>query len=615
MHKLDSETTYTKNDNKFYFVIILLSLLFILTKYFISYLNFPNEYLFSKIIRFSDTEYFNIVESFSRLDFYTDWNKFEIAKKIIGFPTFSILVHSFFFKFLSYYSFLLLEIVLFFLIILLLFLIFKEFSFGNLIPLIGILVLLIILQSINHINPDTTSLLHKLRLPIQEFIGVRFPRPLVTSVYTLIILYNLLRIINKKNLNKKKNFYTISIFLVFLLNSFFYLFITLFLLSLLYFSKLLFKTKQIKFRKQVKFTFINFIIIFFGFIIFFYQQYLSELDYANRIGVYKINFQEKIFLLKIFSKKILQLEITIIILLSLFFRFYNSKKKVNDNYNLFFNFLCLSLVSPFIFIILTNKVISLYHFWTVAKFSGFFYIFLSLLNVLNLIVKKNYLNIKKTLFFFFIIFQILNILTSLTYNNSNNNQSISDSNQVMDYLKKNYNRTNHTLLGPQEVIFYWLHLQNKFFLTPAGFETSLSDNQLENIIFLELKLFKISDEAFLRILNDKSCGRECFAKRFNYKYSVNSLRHYKPINYQYSSTDLLKILNESPLVAWNTIMPISEKKRLINKYKNFKYNPNKLPEIIILKKSSEFFNSKEIFDYHYLALGNDNYKIFLRKKN
>lgn len=275
----------------------------------------------------------------------------------------------------------------------------------------------------------------------------------------------------------------------------------------------------------------------------------------------------------------------------------------------------MSLVSPFIFIILTNKVISLYHFWTVAKFSGFFYIFLSLLNVLNLIVKKNYLNIKKTLFFFFIIFQILNILTSLTYNNSNNNQSISDSNQVMDYLKKNYNRTNHTLLGPQEVIFYWLHLQNKFFLTPAGFETSLSDNQLENIIFLELKLFKISDEAFLRILNDKSCGRECFAKRFNYKYSVNSLRHYKPINYQYSSTDLLKILNKSPLVAWNTIMPISEKKRLINKYKNFKYNPNKLPEIIILKKSSEFFNSKEIFDYHYLALGNDNYKIFLRKKN
>lgn len=610
---LDSKTTYTKKGYKFYFVIIFFSLLFVLTKYFISYLNFPNEYLFSKIIRFSDTEYFNIVESVSRLDFYTDWNKFEIAKKIIGFPIFSILVHSFFFKFLSYYSFLLLEIVFLFLIILFLFLIFKEFSFGNLIPLIGILVLLIIIQSINYINLDITSLLYKLRLPIQEFIGVRFPRPLVTSVYTLIILYNLLRIINKKNLSKKKNFYTISIFLVFLLNSFFYLFITLFLLSLLYFSKLLFKTKKIKFRKQVKFTIINFLIIFFGFIIFFYQQYLSELDYANRIGVYEINFQEKIFLLKIFSKKILQLEIIIIILLSLFFRFYNSKKKDNDNYNLFFNFLCLSLVSPFIFIILTDRVISLYHFWTVAKFSGFFYIYLSLLNVFNLIVKKNYLNIKKLYFFIFVVFQILNILTSLTYNNSNNNQLISDNNQVMDYLKKNYNKTNHTLLGPQEVIFYWLHLQNKFFLTPAGFEVSLSDDQLENIIFLQLKIFKISNEVFLKILNDKSCGRECFAKRFNYKYSVNSLRHYKPINYQYTSTDLLKILNVSPLVSWNTIIPISEKKRLIKKYKNFKFNPDKLPEIIILEKSSEFFNSKEIFDYHYLTLGNDNYKIFLRR--
>ena len=52
---LDSKTTYTKKGYKFYFVIIFFSLLFVLTKYFISYLNFPNEYLFSKIIRFSDT--------------------------------------------------------------------------------------------------------------------------------------------------------------------------------------------------------------------------------------------------------------------------------------------------------------------------------------------------------------------------------------------------------------------------------------------------------------------------------------------------------------------------------------------------------------------------------
>lgn len=604
-----------KINNKFYYILFIISFLFILTKYFLSFLIFPNEYLFQKIIRLSDTEYFNIVESFSRLDLYTDWNKFEIAEKIIGFPIFSIILHSIFFKFFSYYSFLILEIILFFFIIFLLFLIFNEFKFNNITSLLGILILLIIIQFINFIEPSHNNILHKLRLPIQEFIGIRFPRPIITSIFVLTIFYNLLKIINKNNFTEsKKLFLIISILLIFLLNSFFYLFICLFFLTFYYLIKLLYKNQKIKIKYEIKFLIYIFFSICLGFFIFLYQQNLSELDYANRIGVYKINFKEKIFLLNKFLNILIKNEYILIISASFFFKYYNSKKKNKNNYKLFFNFLFFSLVSPFIFIIFTNKVISLYHFLTIIKFSSFFYIYISLLNNLNIFLKKIKILKIKIIFFFIILFQILNILISLNFEKKTDNQFVKDTNEIITFLKENYIKTNYTLMGPNEIIFFWLHLKNKFFLTPSGFETSLSDNQLEKIIFLELKILNISKYDFVKILNDRTCGRECFAIRFNYKYSVNALRHYKPIINEYSSEDLVKILSISPVVWWNTIIPYSEKNRLIENYKNFNFDIQKLPEIIILRKSSKFTYLNKFFNY-YLVFKNNNYFVFIRKFN
>ena len=91
-------------------LLFLISFFYVSLKYFLSFIEFPEEELILKIIRFTDKEYVYLVESFSRLDFSTDWSKFEISDKIIGFPVFSILMHAIFFKLFGYYTFFILEI-------------------------------------------------------------------------------------------------------------------------------------------------------------------------------------------------------------------------------------------------------------------------------------------------------------------------------------------------------------------------------------------------------------------------------------------------------------------------------------------------------------------------
>ena len=89
----------------FYIYLLILSLFYIFLKYIFSFIEYPNISLILKIIYFSDTEYFDIVESLSRFDFYLDRSKFEVAEKIFGFPVFSVLIHSIFFKAFGFYTF------------------------------------------------------------------------------------------------------------------------------------------------------------------------------------------------------------------------------------------------------------------------------------------------------------------------------------------------------------------------------------------------------------------------------------------------------------------------------------------------------------------------------
>ena len=86
--------------------------------------------------------------------------------------------------------------------------------------------------------------------------------------------------------------------------------------------------------------------------------------------------------------------------------------------------------------------------------------------------------------------------------------------------------------------------------------------------------------------DSKEFHRNNFAQAFSYKYSVNSIRHKKPIEIEYSSLLKNRIMQTSPLILWHTFVSNSEKNRLLKKYKNFKINKKIMPDIIIIKNSS-----------------------------
>ena len=163
-----------------------------------------------------------------------------------------------------------------------------------------------------------------------------------------------------------------------------------------------------------------------GLVLFIIQLIFTEQDYSNRIGTYVINFDEKIILLKLFFSKIFQLEIIFLILTSLFLRFDNKFLKFNEiknsKYDILLIFFFASLLSPFIFLIFTNKVIALYMFWTTVKFLGFFYIFICVCQFFLSRIKKKFLN--KFVYFLPMLLIIFNLTNNLLKQEKSDKQFI-----------------------------------------------------------------------------------------------------------------------------------------------------------------------------------------------
>ena len=574
----------------------LISFFYVSLKYFLSFIEFPEEELILKIIRFTDKEYVYLVESFSRFDFSTDWSKFEISDKIIGFPIFSILIHAIFFKFFGYYAFFILEIFFFFLIIYILFLILIKFDNNKTNCISGILLLLIICQIIEFgkiFKPDVFAQLN----PIIEFIGLRFPRPLTTSIFAFLLILNLIIFFSKNFLENKKNIYIASVCLALLANSFFHLF---FVFSMLTFFAILYKLLYEgphDLKLKIKILFISSLIVLFGVGIFFVQQYFSEPDYANRIGVHYLSINDKydnaLEFLRIFS----QMEYLILLLICFMAKLY-VKIKFNDsvinNYFLVLLFFVISsFISPIIFVILSNKVIVSHHFLTITKFSLFLFIFLFFF----FLTKKLYNNraIVYSLMSLLSIFLIFNF-----YYGISNLEKSKEEKKIYEFLnQKDYKNSNKVLYGNDFFDHVWFSLGNKYISIPSGFSSSLRDDQIENLVFYLFKTFNVTEKNFNEKIENRDCIRECFAPTyFNYKYVVNKMRHYKPLVNEYLREDIEKIKTISEIDWWYSIIPLSEKKRLKERFKKMNFDKDFRPDLIILNYKENLYFERELsIDY------------------
>ena len=608
------------SNSKIYLQIVLISSFLILVKYLVSYFYVFNEDLLLKILRLEDVEYLFIVESLSRMDFKTDWSIIYKAENIIGFPIFSIIWHSIFFIFFKYYSIIILGVIFLFILYLLIFKILRNLNFDkkkSLFILISLVTIIQVLKYFGYIYE--INLFYVVQQPLFEFVGSRFPRPLITSIYLFLSIFCLQKISCKKNLEEtKKYLFLLCLSLALLINSFFYLFLVVSILS--FFILLVnFRYNVISFIKKNTYSFIQLLsIIIIGFLVIVIQNSFSESDYSYRIGLYNINFEKKLYLINYFFLKLFQPEIIILLFLSIIFKFFVLKKftALNNNYNVLFYFFISSILAPFIFILLSNKMISLYHFWTIVKFSGFLFVYLSIFVLF--FNKFNKINLGIYNFSLIIVLLIFNVLNAINLEKNINHEKIYDLSKLRGYLVKNnfLNSNINLYTNDYGVKHIWLDLDNKYLTTIDGFSSSQSNDQLEETVLNILKLFNIQNDKLIKMLSDiekDGSKRNNFsAEYFNYKYSVNTLRHYKPLVNEYTNNEIKIIKEISPLVSYYTIIPKSEKLRILDNYKKINISKLVYPDLIILRKNKLF--KSDLINGEYEKIYFNNTYLILKKK-
>lgn len=437
----------------------------------------------------------------------------------------------------------------------------------------------------------------------------KFPRPLVTFLYLQLYFYFLICFCFTQ---KKKFIYFIAIILFLLANSFFYLFISsgllfFFLLIILHFKKNFFYAK----KKVITISY-SIAIVLAGLFIILLQNYFGELDYSRRIGLIEINLNQKIFLFKYFIKSLVRFEILLLIVIILILNLISKKiifkKTVLNILNIFFYFFVTSIVSPFIFVFLSSKVISLYHFFDCIIFSGIFYI---LLNLLILFYYKYFLINKKFAYLFFFLCCFMIFLHHKPKTDIAEERN--DLNLINNFLlKNNFTKSDKVLFtNDLRILNLWLYHKNKYLAFPEGFSNSLKDSQIEVSLFSAFKALDVNSNQFkeflkLKVKND---GRDFFSLfLFNYKYQANSLTNFSNIK-NYFPNEQDKIQNVSPLRSRSIFIPDHEKKRILNNYQNFK-NKKYYPDVVIIDKGL-FINFQpkqyiKVFD-------NKNYLIYFKK--
>ena len=167
-----------------------------------------------------------------------------------------------------------------------------------------------------------------------------------------------------------------------------------------------------------------------------------------------------------------------------------------------------------------------------------------------------------------------------------------------------------------EVKHIWLNLDNKYLTIIDGFSLSQSDEQIEETVLNIFKLFNIKYDKLNKMLSDiekDGSKRNNFsAEYFNYRYSVNTLRHYKPLVNEYTKNEIKIIKGISPLVSYYTIIPKSEKLRFLDKYKKININKLVYPDMIILRKNDLFKTDLIIGEYEKIYF-NNTYTILKKK--
>ena len=604
--------------NKPLIFVLLLNFIFLSLKWMMSLYESDVTLLTSILINTTDIQYYPLIVSLSELNFNPTFLEYYNDTKIIPVPLASLAVHSIFYKLFNIYSFIILEYIFHSLLIFILFNIIKKiFNSSSIAGIFCVLIYILIFTLKALISFVEPEIFYKLYDILNENFGTRTPRPLVTGVFYFGFIYYMMFF--EEKINNKLNYnyvLKIAIFFGLLANSFIFLFIHSFIFLLIFLIKIS-GTKLIewiRFNYKKIFYFI-FLLSFFLLPIVFQSLY-GEGDSSSRAGLITISFEDKFFLIKYYLISLLRYEFIILFGLTLFFNWYFNKKKLLEQYidkiNIFFLLIMSSILSPFIFFIISPKIISIFHFVNIILFSFIFYIILSLFCILYLLSKnfnfKNYYS--KKIFYIILSIICLSTFVPLELNSllKSKDQRIEITKLHRFFDKNNLKNTNSKLFTNDLLIMnLWLLNNNTQLVISDAFSNSLSDKKIEFNLLNSLKDFDIGEKQLKELVSlDKSQVRnKLFMMLFNYKYQANTLHTFAELE-DYNKIDQDLIIKTSPFRVQMQILPETEKKRIFHFYKDLEINLDLLPNYEVINNS----NSSKNFD-----IKNNKYKEIFKTKN
>ena len=578
--------------------------------------------------------YFAQFKAFANLDLNYSFDPSIKNLNNITIPTGAFYLHFIFYHLLGVWSFVFLELVfiLFFLIIF-----YKISRLLNLTRIESLSISIILFNVPIFLELLSLSGSNYFSVIYSEFYSLRFPRPLVSNIFFYSFILCIFRLL-KNNFFIKKNFILLGIISGLSFTSFFHAFV-LEQLILVFTIFNIYKYKTLKILKKnfkfIVFYFGSFLIISLPFLI---NMFFSEVEFLERMGLADLNYERKLSLLTYLFKKLFKFEFLLIFSLSiLIFYYINYKNNYNKfkKLNIFFIIFYVSILTPFIFVLLSPKFFShFYLFNNLILISAFLLFFFALILFIKFYFIKIISNKVITYFSFLLIF--VSLFFNFFQNQKNYNEIKlrkdninlrSEFNLISNLIKKNtfINLKDSSLLTFDNRFLIWATLNNiKYIKISNGVISPKTHEMIENDLIQTFKYLDLSKDDFYNFIKNKKLSswryrNENIKNLFWMRYQANSLITYK--NSKDFNPEILDFIKKSsPLLSQQLVVPNSEINRLLLKFDNYSaYNYD--PDLIILNKKNKILTNSlidlnifckefegEYFIYYYKLVSNSDCK-------
>jgi hypothetical protein len=610
-------------------VIFCISFFFFFIKWYLSFYFYSDEGLLIKVINESSSTfftgdsytYFHYIKSLADLNFDSLYDKDLKSNYYLLVPYGSIVFHSFFYKLIGNVSFIFLELVAIFLFITIFYSIFRLINLSK--------NMAVLLAVIFYTMPDFLYFFNNFNIAelgtfSGNFFNLRFPRPFVSNILFFTFILILLKSHIEQNLFANKNLLSLSFIFGMTLSSFFFLFlteaITFIFYLLIFYKKDIFTVIKSNLKKIIYSIFLFLLIT----LPFFFLINHTNPDYSERMGIIEISSTDKIFLIKHYLYKLFRLKL-ILVYLTLIISYLFMKKFNKENLKFIFIFYLLfisSIIAPFAFILLSNKIAFLYHLNnTVVVCLMLLILMLVILNC-NFIFQKIKFNIKttylsSTLIFFIIITYNFNIYYN--YIENLDDKLRIDRKKITNFLiqDESIDLSKSSLLTFDRKIMTWaLFNNNRDLYIVDGTFSIKSSSFIEDDLINLFKFFKLSEDDFLKFISNKKIGyrynNPVLKTFFWQKYTANSFYTFKR-SQDFEKKTLSFIINSSPFYSHQFAIPKFEITRLMNKFNSNTLRKKNDPNIIIINKKNKFFYKMKVDNRYCKILNGDELVLYIKK--